>query len=62
MIGGFENLEYSINTTYPSELVDGGYVTWKEIKGNGDGTVGPIIYPEVRWSFNQKPFGTTYPP
>jgi hypothetical protein len=58
--GGFENLPYSEINKYPSELADGGFVGWKKITSNADGSVGPISYPEIRWDFNQKPFGTFF--
>ncbi|KAK5668312.1 hypothetical protein QVD99_005343 [Batrachochytrium dendrobatidis] len=55
--GGFENLEYIEGAQYSSELADGGWVTWRNISTNVDGSVGPIDYPNVRWDFNRKTFG-----
>ncbi|KAI9104846.1 hypothetical protein DFS34DRAFT_219605 [Phlyctochytrium arcticum] len=54
--GGFENLNYSEDARFPSELVDGGFVGWQKVRTSEDQSV-RISYPEVRWDFNQKPFG-----
>ncbi|KAJ3196267.1 hypothetical protein HK101_009532 [Irineochytrium annulatum] len=57
--GGFEAIPFSTTDRYPSELADGGYVGWTTIATNTDQTVGPVLYPNVRWEFNQDPFGWT---
>ena len=58
-LGGFENLPFSDTDHYPSELADDGYVTWQKVTTNPDGTVGPLLYPTIRWEFNMRPFGWT---
>ncbi|KAH6585596.1 hypothetical protein BASA50_001204 [Batrachochytrium salamandrivorans] len=55
--GGFESLQYDESDKYPSELADSGWITWKRVSTNADGSVGPVEYPTVRWDFNQKTFG-----
>ncbi|KAI8812023.1 hypothetical protein BJ742DRAFT_794536 [Cladochytrium replicatum] len=55
--GGFESLPYDQSATFPSELADDGFVSWKTTETNIDGTVGPIDYANVRWEFNQLAFG-----
>ncbi|KAJ3322034.1 hypothetical protein HDV06_003635 [Boothiomyces sp. JEL0866] len=55
--GGFENLKYSTSDKYPSELVDGGYTTWKTVKRQDDGSIGGIEFDNVRWEFNAKTLG-----
>ncbi|KAJ3273129.1 hypothetical protein HDV01_004768 [Terramyces sp. JEL0728] len=55
--GGFENLKYSTTDKYPSELVDGGYTTWRTIKRQADGLIGGIEFDNVRWEFNAKTLG-----
>lgn len=57
--GGFEKLVYDENSRYPSDIADGGWVTWRKVQTNADGTVGPLDYPSIRWAFNEKPFGWT---
>ncbi|KAJ3034657.1 hypothetical protein HDV00_004796 [Rhizophlyctis rosea] len=57
--GGFENLPFSETDQYPSELADGGYVKWQTVRTNSDQSVGPVVYNNVRWDFNQDPFGWT---
>ncbi|KAJ3314345.1 hypothetical protein HDU76_002435, partial [Blyttiomyces sp. JEL0837] len=56
---GFESLPFSLTDTYPSELADGGYIGWTTLHTNEDQTVGPITHPNIRWEFNQDPFGWT---
>ncbi|KAI9202381.1 uncharacterized protein BJ171DRAFT_514823 [Polychytrium aggregatum] len=56
--GGFEKLPYSTTQGYPSELATGGYVYWRQVVSHGD-TVGPVLYNNVRWDFNEGPFGWT---
>ncbi|KAJ3283781.1 hypothetical protein HDU79_008768 [Rhizoclosmatium sp. JEL0117] len=57
--GGFEVISYSDSDQYPSELADEGFVKWFKVKTNEDQTVGPVNFPNVRWEFNQDPFGWT---
>ncbi|KAJ3377818.1 hypothetical protein HDU84_008182 [Entophlyctis sp. JEL0112] len=57
--GGFETIPFSDVDRYPSELADEGFVRWFKIPTNKDQTVGPISYSNVRWEFNQGPFGWT---
>ncbi|GAN06545.1 transmembrane protein [Mucor ambiguus] len=52
---GFQKLRYSTGATYPSELVEGGFVGWTMISSNNH-TLGPIDF-NVRWSENRVPFG-----
>jgi hypothetical protein len=54
--GGFENIVYS-DQRYPSDLGDDGKVGWQIVHTNPDGTVGPVIYPNVHWESLQVPFG-----
>ncbi|KAI8833518.1 hypothetical protein BJ741DRAFT_551218 [Chytriomyces cf. hyalinus JEL632] len=57
--GGFEVIPFSESDTYPSELADGGLVKWRTVETNSDQSVGPVDFDNVRWSFNQDPFGWT---
>ena len=58
--GGFESLPYSDTDEYPSELADGCKVRWSRVYTNSDHrSVGPLDFPEIRWRFNQDPFGWT---
>ncbi|KAL2913539.1 hypothetical protein HK105_206999 [Polyrhizophydium stewartii] len=57
--GGFEHLRYNESDTYPSELADGGTVSWQRVRTNADGSVGPVRHEGVRWEFNRKSFGWT---
>ncbi|KAF7725436.1 hypothetical protein EC973_009610 [Apophysomyces ossiformis] len=54
--GGFANLRYSLDDRYPSELAEGGYVSWHEVEAV-DGQIGPIDYPGISWKANTVPFG-----
>ncbi|KNC98636.1 uncharacterized protein SPPG_06318 [Spizellomyces punctatus DAOM BR117] len=54
--GGFENLSFSSTDRYPSELADGGFVRWRHVETGPDQTV-RLSYPQIRWEFNQRPFG-----
>ncbi|KAI8619925.1 hypothetical protein BC830DRAFT_1101631 [Chytriomyces sp. MP71] len=57
--GGFEAIPFSKTDQYPSELADEGYVQWTTINTNPDESVGPVNFENVRWEFNQDPFGWT---
>ncbi|KAI9333717.1 hypothetical protein BDR26DRAFT_868064 [Obelidium mucronatum] len=57
--GGFETIPYSDEDRYPSELADEGYVKWFKVLKNADESVGPVDFANVRWEFNQDPFGWT---
>jgi pimeloyl-ACP methyl ester carboxylesterase len=49
---------YSDSDQFPSELADGGYVGWKRIETNVDGSV-QIQYNDIRWEFNLRSMGWT---
>ncbi|KAJ3076034.1 hypothetical protein HDU98_005983 [Podochytrium sp. JEL0797] len=58
--GGFEAIPYSTTDKYPSELADEGFVQWfKVLTNKEEQTVGPVDFANVRWEFNQGPFGWT---
>ncbi|KAJ3009455.1 UNVERIFIED_CONTAM: hypothetical protein HDU68_002701 [Siphonaria sp. JEL0065] len=57
--GGFETIPYSETDRYPSELADEGYVQWFKATTNEDQSVGPVDFSNIRWEFNQDPFGWT---
>jgi len=40
--------EFDFEKSYPSELVDGGMISWKKIKSKNDGWVN-VSFPDVRW-------------
>ncbi|KAJ3121874.1 hypothetical protein HK100_012200 [Physocladia obscura] len=56
---GFEAIPFSATDRYPSELADNGFVKWMKVNTNRDQTVGPVNFDNVRWDFNQEPFGWT---
>ncbi|KAG9297457.1 hypothetical protein G9A89_020858 [Geosiphon pyriformis] len=58
--GGIGHLNFCLTDTYPSELGDNGVVGWSTISTNDDGSIGPFDFPNVRWSFNQRPFGWAF--
>ncbi|KAG0171994.1 hypothetical protein DFQ30_011370 [Apophysomyces sp. BC1015] len=54
--GGFRNLNFNTDDSYPSELAIGGYVSWLEVE-SVNGRIGPINYPNINWMANDVPFG-----
>ncbi|KAJ3388598.1 hypothetical protein HDU92_001416 [Lobulomyces angularis] len=56
--GGFENLIYSNESVYFSELVKNGFIKWKKINSNANSSsVGPFHYENVDWDFNRMSLG-----
>jgi hypothetical protein len=47
-LGGFHSLKFQVGAKYPSELAEGGFVTWTNTNAV-DNTVGPIDFPNVRY-------------